>query len=437
MSLAAERVLTYSNKSLVDRRRFAGDRYANERVERRCGRPKRITELRTGVDQTPGLGKGDPDQRMSIRAARPIRLIPPSVLWSAIIVAALMPVLAAVPPVLRADHILPRSAIWTDWPFTPGITLSLLASAWLYISGQRNATAPLARRAGVRHHLAYFGGLAAIFLALQSPIDPLADHLFVAHQVEHMLLRTGGPMLLMLAAPQAALTRGLPSWVRRRVLPPLLGNPFVRALGVLGQPAITTVLFVGVTYFWMIPRYHDLAVVDEPIHYLWHTTLLISGLIFFWRLLDQRPYPLNASLGVRLCMFWFASMGNILLGSYLSFKHGVLYHAYDAMGRYWLSPAVDEQFGGLTMWIPGSMMFAATSMLMIYRWARQEERTAARQRGIGAAPPTAEEFVASRRSANRKMAIGLLAFAASVLIISLSVALTDRYVGGPPGTSGF
>ena len=136
-------------------------------------------------------------------------------------------------------------------------------------------------------------------------------------------------------------------------------------------------------------------------------------------------------------MFWFASMGNILLGSYLSFKHGVLYHAYDAMGRYWLSPSVDEQFGGLTMWIPGSMMFAATSMLMIYRWARQEERAVARRQGTSVAALTVEKFLASRRSANRKMAIGLLAFAASVLIISLSVALTDRYAGGAPGTNGF
>ncbi|MDE1930518.1 MAG: cytochrome c oxidase assembly protein [Alphaproteobacteria bacterium] len=372
-----------------------------------------------------------------MRAAKPIRSIAPSVLWSAIVVTAFVPILAAIPSVLRADHVLPRSALWTDWPITPGITLCLLASAWLYIAGQREGGAVTADRPSARHHLAFFSGLAAIFLALQSPIDPLADHLFVVHQVEHMLLRTGGPMLLMLAAPQAALMRGLPSWVRRRVLAPLLGNPVVRALGILGQPAIATALFVGTTYFWMIPHYHDLAIVDEPIHYLWHTTLLISGLIFFWRLLDTRPYPLSASLGVRLCMFWFASMGNILLGSYLSFKHGMLYHAYDAMGRYWLSPSVDEQFGGLTMWIPGSMMFAATSMLMIYRWARQEERVAARRQNVGPAAPTIAEFVASRRSANRKMAVGLLAFAASVLIISLSVALTDHYAGGTPGAGGF
>ncbi|MGH6967511.1 MAG: cytochrome c oxidase assembly protein [Stellaceae bacterium] len=358
---------------------------------------------------------------------KPIRWIEPSLLWPAIVVAMLMPVLAAIASVLCADHILPRATIWTDWPLTPGITLSLLTVVWLYIAGRRETAAPALDRPGVLHHLAFFGGVAAIFIALQSPIEPLSDHLFVAHQVEHMLLRTGGPMLLMLAAPQAALMRGLPSWIRRRVMAPLLGNPVLRALRVLGHPAVATVLFVGTTYFWMIPRYHDLAILDEPIHYLWHTTLLISGLIFFWRLLDLRPCPLGASLGTRLCMFWFASIGNIVLGSYLSFKHGVLYHAYDVMGRFWLSPVTDERFGGLTMWIPGSMMFAATSLLMIYRWARQEERATARLHETGMIVPTVAEFVASRRAANRKMAIGLVAFAATVLIISLSVTLTYRY----------
>lgn len=374
---------------------------------------------------------------MSVRAVRPVRSIAPSLIWSAAAVAALMPLLAAVPTLLRADHVLPPSRFWTDWPLTPGITLGLLAVGWLYMAGQRDVAASAPDRPSVWHHLAFFGGLAAIFLALQSPIEPLADHLFVAHQVEHMLLRTGGPMLLMLAVPQAALLRGLPSWARRGVVAPLLGNPIVRALGVFGHPAVATAVFIGMSYFWMIPRYHDLAIVDEPVHYLWHTTLLLSGLVFFWRLLETRPYPLGASLGARLCMFWFASIGNIVLGSYLSFKPVVLYHAYDAMGRLWLNPSFDEQFGGLTMWIPGSMMFAATSMLMIYRWARQEERAAARLAATGAALPSPAEFVASRRSANRKMAMGLLAFAATVLTISLVVVLTYRYSGADAALSAF
>ena len=360
--------------------------------------------------------------------------IDPSVLWPAAIITGLMPLLALVAPVLRYDHILARGETWSAWDLTPGVTLPTLLVLWLYFAGQRAAAARAESRLATARHFAFFGGVAALFLALQSPIESLADHLFVAHQVEHMLLRTVGPMLIVAASPQAALLRGLPSALRRKIVAPLIASPPVRALRLLGRPAPATALFIGTTYFWMIPRYHDIAILDEPVHYLWHITLLLSGLIFFWRILDSRPYPLGASLGVRLFMFWLASVGNILLGSYLSFKHEVLYHAYAEMGRLWaIAPAVDEQIGGLTMWIPGCMMFAGTAMLMIYRWAQQEDRAAARQHAAGRPAPTVAEFVASRRDANRRMALGLLAFAATVLAITLAVAVIYHYSGTRAG----
>lgn len=359
------------------------------------------------------------------------------VLWPAALIIGLMLMLATIDPVLRYDHVLSGYDPWSVWPLTPGVTLGTLLAVWLYITGQRQrANSGNDRLAGLRH-LAFFGGLAVLFLALQSPIEPISDHLFIAHQLEHMLLRTAAPMLLMLAAPQAALLRGLPNWMRRYVVSPVLASPAVRALGILGHPAAATTLFVGTTYFWMIPRYHDLAILDESIHYLWHTTLLLSGLIFFWRILDPRPYPLGASLGVRLFMFWLASMGNILLGSYLSFKHQVLYHAYDEMGRLWaINPAADENYGGLTMWIPGSMMFAATAMLMIYRWAQQEDRNVMRQRSDGKAL-TAAEFVLQRRSANRKMAIGLICFILTVLTITFTTVSIYHYSAHRPKLAAF
>jgi putative membrane protein len=352
-----------------------------------------------------------------------------SVLWPAAAIAGFLVALAAVDPIARSLGLMPTPDPWSDWEITPGICLSLLLAASVYIAGHRQA--PLARddRFATLRHFSFFGGLAALFIALQSPIEPLSDHLFVAHQVEHMLLRTTAPLLLMLAAPQAALLRGLPGWARRGVVSPILGNRVFRGLGVLGQPAVATVLFVGTTYFWMIPRYHDIAILDEPVHYLWHTTLFLSGLIFFWRILDQRPYPLGASLGARLLMFWFAAIGNILLGSYLSFKATVLYHAYDEMGRLFaINPVHDENFGGLTMWIPGSMMFAVTALLMIYRWALQEDRTAAR-RVVSADPTTSVDFLARRRAGNRKMAMGLLSFAVTVLAITFTTVVIYHYAG--------
>ncbi len=352
--------------------------------------------------------------------------------WPAVLTGAVLALLAAIDPLLHASRAVAGPDPWGTWELNPALTAAIFAVAAVYVAGWRGpAAARDGRREGLRH-LAFFAGLAALFLALESPIEPISDHLFVIHQVEHMLLRTAAPMLLMLAAPQAALIRGLPGGVRRRVLAPALASRTVRALGVLGQPAVATILFVATTYFWMIPRFHDIAILNERVHWLWHLSLLVSGLIFFWRILDPRPAPLGASLGVRLFMFWFASMGNILLGSYLSFKGVVLYHAYDQVGRLWgLAPGTDEHYGGLTMWIPGSMMFAATAMLMIYRWAQQEDRSLARRMAAGGQVSGAE-FRVRRQAANRKMAAGLVAFVATVAVITFSSVMIYHYAKTSP-----
>jgi putative membrane protein len=240
-------------------------------------------------------------------------------------------------------------------------------------------------------------------------------------------------MLIMLSAPQAALLRGLPNWLRRGAVAPLLAGSGVRALGLLARPLPATLLFIATTYFWMVPRYHDVAILDEPIHYLWHATLLLSGLAFFWRVLDPRPYPLGASLGTRLAMFWFASLGNIVLGFYLAFKHRLLYRAYGEMGRLWgVSPIEDERLGGLLMWVLGGMMFAAAAMLMVHRWASQEESAAARRERQSAALDAASS-AAKQRAQNRATAIGLLAFAAGVLLLTFAAAMSYRYAGLRPG----
>ncbi|MBO0739144.1 MAG: cytochrome c oxidase assembly protein, partial [Alphaproteobacteria bacterium] len=358
----------------------------------------------------------------------PILRAVPDLWWPAALISALVALLAAIDPVLHYGRVISSHDPWSQWPLTPGITLPTLAVLWLYIAGQRTSPVLPNQPSGAFRHLAFFGGVAAVFLALQSPIEEISDHIFIVHQVEHMLLRTVGPMLLMLAMPQAALVRGLPNWVRRRVLTPLLVSRPVRVLGVFGHPAVATILFIGTTYFWMIPRFHDLAILNEPVHYLWHTTLLLSGLIFFWRIFDPRPYPIGASIPLRIFMFGLATIGNIVLGSYLSFKHQVLYSAYGDMGRLWaIRPATDERFGGLTMWIPGSMMFAAAAMLMVYRQARQEDRTAARSRIDGRIAAKSTGSLTQPRPANCRLAMGLLGGAVTILVITFVTAMIYHF----------
>ena len=308
---------------------------------------------------------------------------------------------------------------WALWQWSPEILIALALAAAVYLRGVFRGPRP-----PVPHVLAFLGGLVALFAALVSPVEPLADHIFAVHQVEHMLLRTVGPMLIFLSMPQAVLMRGLPFGLRRSLAGTIAGNgPIRRFFGLLTRPAVATFLFLLASYFWMVPHWHDLAILDEPIHYGWHISLLVSGLLFFAVLFDPRRPPLGAPLGQRLAMFVVAALGNIVLGAFLTFKTVPLYHAYLHIGHFWHVPmTLDEQTGGAIMWIPGCMMYAISAGVLLYRWGRQETRDHDVRVRDGRAA------VARAQGANGRLALGLAGFAVAMLSLAFGVAITIHHM---------
>src|SRR5207253_3977925 len=117
-----------------------------------------------------------------------------------------------------------------SWPFAPWLSLGLLLTAGVYLRGWLI----LRRRDPERWHLArlwaFLGGLAALFLALASPVEPFAALLLQVHMVQHLLLMMVVPPLLWLGAPLLPLLRGLPRSVRVFWAVPLLSSPSLRQL---------------------------------------------------------------------------------------------------------------------------------------------------------------------------------------------------------------
>ena len=321
------------------------------------------------------------------------------------------------PAAAHGDEVHEGQSGWTLWQLSPEILLALLIAGLIYWRGSRHGLVDKRWRIA-----AFFGGLTALFVALISPVEGLADHIFAVHQVEHMLLRTVAPMLLFLSAPQAAMVRGSPRWLTQF----FAGSGWLRALvGVLRWPPLTTLLFLTASYFWMLPHFHDMAILDEPIHYVWHVSLLVTGLLFFSVIFDRRAAPQGPGLGTRLGMFVAAALGNIVLGAFLTLKDVTLYSAYIELGHMWhVSELTDEQTGGIIMWIPGTMMFALSAIWVIYSWGAQETRFTDRQIRSG------RELAGTRERGNTALALGLAAASLLILVVAISVvSLIDH----PPG----
>src|SRR6266705_2021495 len=77
----------------------------------------------------------------------------------------------------------------------------------------------------------FAGGLFAIVLALESPVDAFGALLLQAHMIQHLLLISVAPPLLLLGQPVIPLMRGLPRWIFKDALGPFLASPELRRVG--------------------------------------------------------------------------------------------------------------------------------------------------------------------------------------------------------------
>jgi cytochrome c oxidase assembly factor CtaG len=250
-------------------------------------------------------------------------------------------------------------AVLRSWPLAPWLVAALLITAGVYWRGWR----ALHRREPCRWHsgqlAAFVGGLAAIYLALASPIEPLADLLLAVHMVQHLLLMMVAPPLLWLGQPLFPILRGLPRPIRAVWVVPLLAAPALRRLfGCLTQPFTSLFLFVGITWLWHVPPVYDLALRSGSWHYLEHLCFLGTALLFWYAVV--RPYPTRTrwSLWLLVPVLFLADLSNTALCALLTFSDRVLYPYYTEVPRLGgLSALEDQSAAGVLMWVPGSLVF--------------------------------------------------------------------------------
>ncbi|MCH7606901.1 MAG: cytochrome c oxidase assembly protein, partial [Chloroflexi bacterium] len=223
--------------------------------------------------------------------------------------------------------------------------------------------------------VSFFAGLFTLFLALQSPIEPLAEHMLSFHQVQHILMRMVGPLLVLMGAPLTPMLRGLPPWALHGVVKPVVTNRLAHsAYERLTNPVLTTVLFLVILYLWQVPPNMNLALRNDAVHELMHFTMLFSGFLFYWLVIDPKPHRSRLHYGLRVLYLGLIIIPNTLLGVAIVFAEGPLYAAYQEVGRpFNISLMDDQQLGGLLLWVPGDMMSILVAGVVMVMWYQKEE----------------------------------------------------------------
>jgi putative membrane protein len=220
------------------------------------------------------------------------------------------------------------------------------------------------------------GGVVALVAALAPPSHALAEALFAAHMVQHLLLVVVAAPLLAMAAP-GHLLRYLP---RRSRLALGRAMRFLRGLpGLVQSPVGTVSIWLGhvtVLWAWHVPVLYEAALRSAWLHALEHTTLLTTAWLFWARVLPPARCSVPG-VGAALYLFMAAAQCTVL-GALIAFAETTWYAAaHSTTASAWgLTPIEDQQLAGLLMWLPGGMAYAAAAVAVVAGWLRIAERSA-------------------------------------------------------------
>ena len=275
------------------------------------------------------------------------------------------------------------------WPIEPPLFAVVLAGVLYWLGGRRRVSV----RRGIEppaKDAAFYLGLLTILIALDSPLDPLADTLFTAHMAQHVLLLTVAPALIVLAAPWNQMWRPLPLGFRRSVAMAVVVHPRARPLRAaahaLGLPAVAWVLFNVNMLAWHLPAAYDLTLRSQTVHEFEHALFFFTGLLFWAQVFDSAPFRARLNWLWRAAYTTTGMLVGWVLAMVLAFAPTPLYHAYAALPSRpgGISALADQQIAAGVMWVPGSLAYTVAILVFFYRWLGHEpEKRAAVTGSLG------------------------------------------------------
>ncbi len=268
----------------------------------------------------------------------------------------------------------PSPAILLEgWSFMVDVWLPVILAALIYwaMYAQVNRLHPANPVPRFRLWF-WLGGLAAIILALASPIEFYDTTLFSVHMVQHLLLSFVAAPLLVLSAPITLLLRWASPAARRKWILPVLESRVVR---VISHPLVAWTLFAGVMWFTHFSPLFDAALDDFTLHRLEHALFLGSALLFWWPVIGADPSPHRLTHAARVLYLALGMPLSSLLGLVIFSASQPLYPHYETLVRDW-GPTVmeDQALAGGIMWAGGDGAFVLALVLAVAAWLRHEER---------------------------------------------------------------
>jgi cytochrome c oxidase assembly factor CtaG len=269
------------------------------------------------------------------------------------------------------------SNLWSYWNWQPLVLLGLGLTAALYGRGVWRLWGRAGRGQGIHYWqvVAFGAGLTTLAVALLSPLNALAQALFSAHMVQHLLMIVVAAPLLVMGAPLLPFIWSLPKSTRQAVGQGWKRAPLIQQGGhTLTQPLVVWVLYTVTLWAWHLPALYQAALEKVWVHEVEHLAFLGTALLFWW-LVIQPTGRRRLDYGAGILFIFTAALHNGALGALLAFARTPLYPIYTSSVAGWnMSLLEDQQLAGLIMWIPPSVIYVVTALTLLGAWLQSLER---------------------------------------------------------------
>jgi putative membrane protein len=272
---------------------------------------------------------------------------------------------------------------WLPWEFDWPVYLATTLTLFWFFRGLRRL--PAAEHPALWRNAAFVIGMLADYAVLQTHFDYFGQHMFFMHRWQQFVVHHTAPFLIALGCSGPVVNSGMPEFLK-----PLVGSrPVKSAIDVMQHWSVAPVLFVGLLYFWLLPDIHTYVMLDRNLYDLMNWSMALNGILFWSLIVDPRPRPLARwSTLMRVLAIIAIELPQMVLGAILSLSMTDYYPVYRICGRVFDMTALNDQhYGGLIIWLPGTMMSFAAMIVVLVNLRLDEERA---EKARAAAPPPAD-----------------------------------------------
>jgi putative membrane protein len=242
-------------------------------------------------------------------------------------------------------------------PSAIGIGLAVAAVAAVYVLGLR--------RLGARSHglpawrcAAFLLGVATIWAALGSTLASCDAGSLTGHMVQHLLLMTIAPPLVLLGEPARVMVSGMPRLLQaiERRFPSRTSLRAAVACWLAGS---------GTLVLWHVPAVFALALRSPAWHAIEQLSFLVTGLFFWWPVIEPWPGRPLPSWSIVLYLF-LATLPCDILSAFLVFSDRIVYSVY-LSGDSSAAVLADQQCAGALMWTLVTLVYLVAGALVSAR----------------------------------------------------------------------